>query len=111
MAVVAVGGQTLKHKIMVGRPTAEGCQPIYLLRSDTKDSPEFCGGETASRKVRKRNWHEGRLYIVESVEAERALAAFSVEPVPPRARTSGLSGEERSRCRGSNGPRNRASNS
>jgi len=31
---------------------------------------EFCGGETASRKVRKHHWHEGRLYLVENVEAE-----------------------------------------
>ena len=31
---------------------------------------EFCGGETESRKVRKHHWHDGRLYIVENVEAE-----------------------------------------
>lgn len=31
---------------------------------------EFCSGETAQRKVRKQHWHEGRLYIVENVEAE-----------------------------------------
>lgn len=31
---------------------------------------EFCGGETTPRKVRKHHWHEGRLYIVENVEAE-----------------------------------------
>ena len=31
---------------------------------------EFCGAETASRRVRKHHWHQGRLYIVENVEAE-----------------------------------------
>ena len=31
---------------------------------------EFCGAETAPRKVKKHHWHEGRLYIVENVEAE-----------------------------------------
>ena len=31
---------------------------------------EFCKGETTRRKVRKPHWHEGRLYIIEDVEAE-----------------------------------------
>ena len=31
---------------------------------------EFCQGETVSRKVRKHHWLEGRLYLVENVEAE-----------------------------------------
>jgi YgiT-type zinc finger domain-containing protein len=31
---------------------------------------EFCGGETVLRKVKKHHWREGRLYIVENVDAE-----------------------------------------
>ena len=31
---------------------------------------EFCGGQTASRKVRKQHWLGGKLYLVENVEAE-----------------------------------------
>ena len=31
---------------------------------------EFCGGETISRRVRKIHWFQGRLYIVDDVEAE-----------------------------------------
>ena len=31
---------------------------------------EFCDSETTPRKVRKQHWLKGRLYIVESVDAE-----------------------------------------
>ena len=31
---------------------------------------EFCGGETVSKKVRKFHWFQGKLYIVDDVEAE-----------------------------------------
>ena len=31
---------------------------------------EFCGGETVNKKVRKIHWFQGRLYIVDDVEAE-----------------------------------------
>lgn len=31
---------------------------------------EFCDGQTVKRKVRKHHWLEGRLYLVENVEAE-----------------------------------------
>jgi len=31
---------------------------------------EFCGAETTKQRVRKPHWHEGKLYIVENVEAE-----------------------------------------
>lgn len=31
---------------------------------------EFCGGQTAKKKVKKQHWLHGRLYIVENVEAE-----------------------------------------
>ena len=31
---------------------------------------EFCSGGTSPRRVRRQHWHEGRLYIVENVEAE-----------------------------------------
>ena len=31
---------------------------------------EFCNCETVSKKVRKQHWFEGRLYIVDNVEAE-----------------------------------------
>ena len=31
---------------------------------------EFCTGDTVLRKVRKHHWHNGRLYILENVDAE-----------------------------------------
>ena len=31
---------------------------------------EYCKGKTASKRVRKHHWLNGRLYIVENVEAE-----------------------------------------
>ena len=31
---------------------------------------EFCGGQTAKKKVKKQHWLHGKLYIVENVEAE-----------------------------------------
>lgn len=31
---------------------------------------EFCGGETRLRQVWKHHWHQGRLYLVENVDAE-----------------------------------------
>jgi YgiT-type zinc finger domain-containing protein len=31
---------------------------------------EFCNSETTPKKVRKQHWFEGRLYIVEDVDAE-----------------------------------------
>jgi len=31
---------------------------------------EFCEGETVKKKVRRQHWLNGRLYIVENVEAE-----------------------------------------
>jgi len=31
---------------------------------------EFCGGETINKKVRKIHWFQGKLYIVDDVEAE-----------------------------------------
>lgn len=31
---------------------------------------EFCTGETIRKKVTKQHWLEGRLYMVENVEAE-----------------------------------------
>lgn len=31
---------------------------------------EFCGGETRKKKVKKQHWLQGRLYIIENVEAE-----------------------------------------
>jgi len=31
---------------------------------------EFCDADTMPRAVRKQHWHNGRLYIVENVEAE-----------------------------------------
>ena len=34
---------------------------------------EFCGGETAKRKVRKIHWFMRKLYIVDDVEAEVCL--------------------------------------
>jgi YgiT-type zinc finger domain-containing protein len=31
---------------------------------------EFCGGQTVKKKVKKHHWLDGRLYVVENVEAE-----------------------------------------
>jgi len=31
---------------------------------------EFCGGETIKKKVRKQHWLNGKLYLVENVDAE-----------------------------------------
>ncbi len=31
---------------------------------------EFCDGETRSKKVKRQHWLQGRLYIVENVDAE-----------------------------------------
>jgi YgiT-type zinc finger domain-containing protein len=31
---------------------------------------EFCNSETTSKQVRKQHWFQGKLYIVENVEAE-----------------------------------------
>jgi YgiT-type zinc finger domain-containing protein len=31
---------------------------------------EFCGGETRKKRVKKQHWLQGRLYIIENVEAE-----------------------------------------
>lgn len=31
---------------------------------------EFCGGQTAKKKVKRQHWLHRRLYIVENVEAE-----------------------------------------
>ena len=31
---------------------------------------EFCGGETAPRQVKRQHWLQGKLYIVENMEAE-----------------------------------------
>jgi YgiT-type zinc finger domain-containing protein len=31
---------------------------------------EFCGGNTRKKKVRRQHWLQGKLYIVENVEAE-----------------------------------------
>jgi YgiT-type zinc finger domain-containing protein len=31
---------------------------------------EFCGGETAIKQIKKQHWLNGKLYIVENVEAE-----------------------------------------
>ena len=31
---------------------------------------EFCGGQTKQKKVRRQHWLEGKLYIVENVDAE-----------------------------------------
>lgn len=31
---------------------------------------DFCGGETKTRRVKKRHLYKGRLYIVENVKAE-----------------------------------------
>ena len=34
---------------------------------------EFCDGQTVSEKVRRQHWFEGKLYIVENVDAEICL--------------------------------------
>ncbi len=34
---------------------------------------EFCGGHTVSRKVKRQHWLEGKLYIIENVDAEVCL--------------------------------------
>lgn len=31
---------------------------------------EFCGGQTVKKKVKKQHWLQGKLYLVENVEAE-----------------------------------------
>lgn len=31
---------------------------------------EFCGGQTRKKRVKKQHWLQGRLYIIENVEAE-----------------------------------------
>ncbi len=31
---------------------------------------EFCGGQTAKKKVKRRHWLQGKLYLVENVDAE-----------------------------------------
>jgi YgiT-type zinc finger domain-containing protein len=31
---------------------------------------EFCGGETRKKRVKKQHWLQGRLYIIDNVEAE-----------------------------------------
>jgi len=31
---------------------------------------EFCGGETTTKKVKRQHWLQGKLYIVEDVDAE-----------------------------------------
>lgn len=31
---------------------------------------EFCGGQTLKKKVKRQHWLDGKLYIVENVEAE-----------------------------------------
>ncbi|MDP2682322.1 MAG: YgiT-type zinc finger protein [Deltaproteobacteria bacterium] len=31
---------------------------------------EFCGGQTATKKVKRQHWLHNKLYIVENVEAE-----------------------------------------
>ncbi|MDP3259703.1 MAG: YgiT-type zinc finger protein [Thermodesulfovibrionales bacterium] len=31
---------------------------------------EFCGGQTAKKKVKRQHWLHRRLYIIENVEAE-----------------------------------------
>lgn len=31
---------------------------------------EFCGGETATKKVKRQHWLQHKLYIVEDVDAE-----------------------------------------
>lgn len=31
---------------------------------------EFCGGETRSKRVKRQHWLNGKLYIIENMEAE-----------------------------------------
>ena len=31
---------------------------------------EFCGGQTIKKKVKRQHWHDGKLFILENVEAE-----------------------------------------
>ena len=31
---------------------------------------EFCGGDTRQKKVKRQHWLQGKLYIVENIEAE-----------------------------------------
>lgn len=31
---------------------------------------EFCGGQTVKKKVKKQHWLQGKLYLVENVDAE-----------------------------------------
>ena len=31
---------------------------------------EFCGGQTAKKKVKRQHWLHGKLYIIENIEAE-----------------------------------------
>ena len=31
---------------------------------------EFCGGETIKKKVKRQHWLQGKLYIVENIDAE-----------------------------------------
>jgi len=31
---------------------------------------EFCGGQTVKKRVKRQHWLQGKLYIVENVEAE-----------------------------------------
>lgn len=33
-------------------------------------SCEFCGGQTKQKKVRRQHWLDGKLYIIENVDAE-----------------------------------------
>jgi len=35
---------------------------------------EFCGGKTSKKKVRRQHWLQGRLYVLENVEAEVCTA-------------------------------------
>ena len=34
---------------------------------------EFCGGQTRRKRVKRQHWLQGKLYIVENVEAEVCL--------------------------------------
>lgn len=34
---------------------------------------EFCGGQTAKKRVRRQHWLHGKLYVVENVDAEVCL--------------------------------------
>ena len=34
---------------------------------------EFCGGHTVQKKVKRQHWLEGKLYIIENVDAEVCL--------------------------------------